>query len=375
MADATLQTSLYSTHLAMGARTVPFGGWDMPVQYSGILAEVKAVRTAVGVFDVSHMGRLYLSGPNSTDFLDWVLTGSAQTLAVGRARYCFICNKGGGVIDDTIFYRLEQDRYLLIPNAGNRIAVVEWFRRWITEKFPSGCEVDDRTMDTALIAVQGPRAAELIDGLCQLRDGSPPSSLRQFSWGEGRLKGKLERIEFFAGRTGYTGEDGMEIFCPWESGPTIAEQIFKAGAPFGLKLCGLGSRDSLRLEAGYPLYGHEISESISPLQAGLGWTVKLSKPGDFIGKAALSSEKERGPARRIIHFKLEGRRIARQGAPVFCGERQVGEIVSGTLSPIINHPIGTALIETSNVDPDALHVDLRGHKVNLDRTKPPLHKP
>ena len=243
MADATLRTSLYPTHLAMGARTVPFGGWDMPVQYSGILAEVKAVRTAVGVFDVSHMGRLYISGPQSSEFLDWVLTGSAQNLAVGRARYCFICNESGGVIDDTIFYRLEQHRYLLIPNAGNREAVVKWFQRWITEKFPGGCEIDDRTMDTALIAVQGPRAVGIIDGLCKLRDGSLPSSLRQFSWGEGLLNGKLGGTQVFVGRTGSTGEDGFELVVQTADAKPVWQSLVDAGA----LPCGLGARDVLRL--------------------------------------------------------------------------------------------------------------------------------
>jgi len=356
-------TSLYDFQRQHGARFVPFCGWELPVQFTGILDEHKAVRSHAGLFDVSHMGEVEVTGTDSEKFLDAMVANKVEGLPAGKALYTLMCYEDGGVVDDIIIYRLAPERFFLCLNACNTDKDVAWIQEH-TGSFD--CQIAHVSHEWVQLALQGPKAWDIIASL-----GVKTASLSRFDVAETALCG----VDTILARTGYTGEDGMEIFCPWESGPTIAEQIFKAGAPFGLKLCGLGARDSLRLEAGYPLYGHEISESISPLQAGLGWTVKLSKPGDFIGKAALSSEKKRGPARRIIHFKLEGRRIARQGAPVFCGERQVGEIVSGTLSPIINHPIGTALIETSNVDPDALHVDLRGHKVNLDRTKPPLHKP
>ena len=241
---------------------MPFGGWDMPVQYSGILAEVNAVRTRAGVFDVSHMGRLYISGPKATKFLDWVLTGSAQSLAVSRARYCMICNEDGGVIDDTIFYRLAEHRYLLIPNAGNRDAVLQWFHRWIDAKFPGECLVDDRTEATALIALQGPQAVEIMDGLCVLDSGAPPSSLRPFAWAEGKLAGDT----IFMGRTGYTGEDGFEVSTSAAHAPAVWQSFLDAGA----LPCGLGARDVLRLEAGLPLHGHEIDERTTPVEAGPG---------------------------------------------------------------------------------------------------------
>ena len=184
MTADNLRTPLYDTHLALGARIVPFGGWDMPVQYpGGILAEVNSVRTASGMFDVSHMGRVSISGSGSAEFLDWVLTGSAATLRVGRARYCLICNERGGVIDDTIFYRLADDRFLLIPNAGNRETVVAWLQRWIDEKFPGACTLDDQTAQTALIAVQGPVAPSVLDQLCD----NPVSGVRPFAWTEARL--------------------------------------------------------------------------------------------------------------------------------------------------------------------------------------------
>ena len=266
------------------------------------------------------------------------------------------------MVDDIIIYRLAPERFFICLNACNTHKDVEWIQKHAGS---FDCKIAHVSHEWVQLALQGPKALDIFDTL-----GVKAGALHRFGVAETTVCG----IDVILARTGYTGEDGIEIFCPWESGSSIAEQIFKAGAPFGLKLCGLGARDSLRLEAGYPLYGHEISESISPLQAGLGWTVKLDKPCDFIGKTALSAEKERGPARRIIHFKLEGRRIARQDTPVFCAERQVGEVVSGTLSPILNRPIGAALIETSDVDPQALHVDLRGHKISLEKAKPPLHK-
>ncbi len=355
MADATLQTSLYSTHLAMGARTVPFGGWDMPVQYSGILVEVNAVRTAVGVFDVSHMGRLYLSGPKAGEFLDWVLTGSAQSLTVGRARYCFICNENGGVIDDTIFYRLEQERYLLIPNAGNRKAVVEWFHRWMAEKFPRGCEITDRTMDTALIAVQGPRAAGLIDGLCQLTDGSPASSLRQFSWGEGLLKGKLGRTQLFAGRTGYTGEDGFEIVVQ----SSDAESLWQALVDAGALPCGLGARDVLRLEAGLPLHGHELDEETSPIEAGLQRFVRFDK--EYVGSQALLQQREQGTQKTLVGLTLPGRSAPRQGYAILDQGEEVGRVTSGSYSPTLDTSIAMGYVLERYASPgQTVDIDIRG---------------
>jgi len=355
LADATLRTSLYPTHLAMGARTVPFGGWDMPVQYSGILAEVNAVRTAVGVFDVSHMGRLYLSGPKATEFLDWVLTGSAQSLAVGRARYCFICNESGGVIDDTIFYRLEQDRYLLIPNAGNRKTVVEWFQRWVTEKFPSGCEIDDRTMDTALIAVQGPRAAGIINGLCQLHEGSHPSSLRPFSWGEGLLNVKRERTQFFAGRTGYTGEDGFELVVQSADAEPVWQSLVDAGA----LPCGLGARDVLRLEAGLPLHGHEIDAETSPIEAGLERFVRFDK--EYVGSQVLRKQREQGVQRSLVGLTLPGRSAPRQGYAILDQGREVGRVTSGSYSPTLDTSIAMGYVLVRYASPgQPLDIDIRG---------------
>ena len=324
----------------------------MPVQYSGILAEVSAVRKNVGIFDVSHMGRLYISGTKSTEFLDWVLTGSAESLAVGRARYCFICNESGGVIDDTIFYRLEQDRFLLIPNAGNRVTVLDWFQRWIAEKFPTGCQIVDRTMDTVLIAVQGPRAAGLLDALCLLDSGSPLSSLKMFSWGEGVFKGNLR---FFAGRTGYTGEDGFELVV--ESGDS--ETIWKSLVDAGAVPSGLGARDVLRLEAGLPLHGHEIDENTTPIEAGLQHFIRSDK--EFVGSVALGHQREHGVKNTLVGLTLPGRSAPRAEYPILNQGKQVGRITSGSYSPTLDTSIAMGyVLERHAISGSTLEIDIRG---------------
>jgi aminomethyltransferase len=359
-----LKTTLYPIHLSLGARMVPFGGWDMPVQYSGILAEVKAVRTAAGVFDVSHMGRLYISGPQATDFLDWVLTGSASTLRVGRARYCMICNETGGVIDDTIFYRLAEDRYLLIPNAGNRNEVVAWFQRWIAEKFSGGCAVDDRTMETALIAFQGPDTPQVIDRLCQMDNDEPPSALRPFAWGESKLQGKPVLV----GRTGYTGEDGFEMVVD----AADAEFAWRALLAQGATPCGLGARDVLRLEAALPLHGHEIDQNTTPIEAGLERFVRTA--GQYVGAAALQKQREQGVGRKLIGLKLPGRSAPRAGYAILAQGQEVGQITSGSYSPTLDTSIAMGYVLLRYAAPgQMLEVDIRGRPTQAEVVQLPFY--
>ena len=285
---------------------VPFGGWDMPVQYSGILSEVKAVRTTTGIFDVSHMGRVYLSGPQAGELLDWVLTGSATTLKIGRARYCMICDEAGGVIDDTIFYRLDEQRFLLVPNAGNRDKVVAWLRKWLDQRFAGGCDIEDRTLETGLLAVQGPETAHMVDRLCTLADCTNPSGLRMFTWEYGSwtvagLRGKT----IFLGRTGYTGEDGYELVVEAADAAVAWDLLVSHGAT----PCGLGARDVLRLEAGLPLHGHEIDRDTSPIEAGLERFVR--QEGEFLGSAALRKQRQDGVERKLVGLQLSGRSAPR----------------------------------------------------------------
>ena len=365
-----LQTTLYQTHLDLGARLVPFGGWDMPVQYSGIINEVKAVRTAAGLFDVSHMGRLYLSGPQAGAFLDRMLTGSATNLPVGRARYCLICNSDGGVIDDTIFYRLADDRFLLIPNAGNRPAVVDWFNRWIAAEFAggvAGVAMEDRTAETGLIALQGPAAAALLDTLCRLDrldNDAPPSSLRFFTWGEGSFQGR----PVFVGRTGYTGEDGFELSMSNSDAAPIWNALTEAGA----LPCGLGARDVLRLEAGLPLHGHEIDPQTTPIEAGLARFVR--RQGDYIGQPVLAAQREQGTERQLVGLTLPGRSAPRAEYPILAQGREVGRITSGSFSPTLDTSIAMGYVLADYSQPGtSLDADIRGRTATAEVVPLPFY--
>ena len=341
-----------------------FGGWDMPVQYSGILAEVNAVRTGVGVFDVSHMGRLYISGSRAAEFLDWVLTGAAQRLSIGRARYCMICNEAGGVIDDTIFYRLAEDRYLLIPNAGNRNAVAGWFQQWIDSSFPDQCRMEDRTEATALIALQGPQASNALDRLCTLQAGEPPSGLRPFAWAEGTLAG----IPIFAGRTGYTGEDGFEILTDAAHAPAAWQNFLDQGAV----PCGLGARDVLRLEAGRPLHGHEIDENTTPIEAGLERFVRFDK--EYVGAGVLRRQQQEGVKRRLVGLKAPGRSAPRQGYPILDEGREIGRVTSGSYSPTLDTSIGMGYVLERYAAPGRqVGVDIRGRVLPAEVVRLPFY--
>ena len=372
-----LRTALYDTHVALGARIVPFGGWDMPVQYEGVIAEVAAVRNAAGLFDVSHMGRLHIGGPNAAALLDILLTGSASGLRVGRARYCFICNEHGGVIDDTIFYRLSEDEFLLIPNAGNRPAVSLWFDRQLALHFDGrGVHITDRTMLTGLIAVQGPRAVGMVDQLCEdftpgarraSNPGRPPapSQLRPFAWGRGHIDGR----RVFIGRTGYTGEDGFELAVGSADVVPIWNKLTDAGAV----PCGLGARDVLRLEAGLPLHGHELSETITPIEAGFGRFVR--RDGGYNGADVLDHQRVYGTERRLVGLTLPGRSAPRAGYDVLADGQVVGTVASGSYSPTLEQCIAMAFVDAAHADPDTvLTVDIRGRQSQATTTEPPFYQ-
>jgi aminomethyltransferase len=359
-----LQIPLHKFHAAKGARFVAFGGWDMPVQYTSILDEHKVVRDAAGLFDVSHMGEFSVSGSDAANFLDRLVVNAVAAAPVGKAVYSPMCKSDGTVVDDLIIYRTAEDAFLVCVNAGNIEKDFGWFLKQ-AERWGLEVEIEDHSDQYALLALQGPKAVDVLTaiGLDEARE------IRRFWHSVATFGGEKIRIC----RTGYTGEDGFEIYCPPKVAEKLVTQILNKGTDFGVKLCGLGARDSLRLEAGLPLYGHELSDSITPFEASLDWTVKLNK-ADFIGKNALTEQKENGIPRRVIHFKLEGRRIAREGTPVLDAEgKTVGKVLSGTLSPILNCPIGSAIVRTEAKD-SPLFVDLRGNQLPLQVAKPPLHK-
>jgi len=355
------RTPLRDFHEQHGARLVDFSGWEMPVQYRSILEEHKAVRNAAGMFDVSHMGEVDVRGPQAGEFLDHLVTNDVSKLFPGRVLYSPMCYDHGGVVDDLLVYMRAPYDYFLCINAGN----IEKDLAWIHEQAAAyEVSVTDRSDDYALLAIQGPRAAAIVQTLT----GAKLNAIKSYHFTEGAVAG----VQCLISRTGYTGEDGFELYHAKSEAPALAEALLEAGETEGLVLAGLGARDSLRLEAGYPLYGHEITTDVSPLSAGLGWTVKLKKESDFVGKAALIAEKTDGPKRKIVFFKTGDRRIVRPGADVMTTDgAMAGKVVSGTLSPMLNEAIGSALIVASAAD-DSLVVDIRGTKFYLNLVKPPF---
>jgi aminomethyltransferase len=339
-----MRTPLYDWHVAHGARMVDFGGWDMPIQYTTITEEHVAVRTAAGVFDVSHMGRLSFGGAGALDLIQWVFTNDAAAMKDGQARYGLICNERGGVRDDVLVYRWPYG-WAMVVNASNREKIVAWI-----EAHRAGRDVQmvDQTLTTAMVAVQGPRAVELCRGLVE----ADAAQLKYYYAAPTRYRGKGCVVS----RTGYTGEDGFEFLVAADQAVTLWEELLARGA----RPCGLGARDTLRLEAAMPLYGHELSEEIDPLQAGLAWAVKLTK-GDFLGRDALLRRKDDPTLRRRVGLELEGKRIAREGAAVLRGGSAVGQVTSGTFAPTLERAIAMAYVDPALATVGtACEVDIRG---------------
>jgi len=355
------RTPLRDFHAAHGARLVDFAGWEMPVQYRSILDEHRAVRRAAGLFDVSHMGEVDVTGPEAGQFLNHLVTNDVGRLFPGRVLYSPMCRPDGGVIDDLLVYMRGPEDYFLCINAGNIAVDVAWLAEQATG---FAVTVKDRSDDYALLAVQGPRAAAIVQSLTTV----PLAPVKYYHFVEGAVAG----VPCLISRTGYTGEDGFELYHPAARAVALAEALLAAGAAEGLELCGLGARDSLRLEAGYPLYGHELTREISPLTAGLGWTVKLAKGAEFNGRAALAAEKRDGSTRQVIFFKTGDRRIVRPDTAVLAADgTPVGRVLSGTLSPMLNEAIGSALVATAAVSAP-LRVDIRGTAIDLHLVKPPF---
>lgn len=333
----------------------------MPVQYTTIVDEHRAVRERAGLFDISHMGRLTFDGPGVLEWLERVTTNQVSRLADLQTQYSLVPNDSGGVIDDILVYR-QPFAYLVVCNASNREAVKGQLDR---NRAGAAGNFVDRTLDTAMIAIQGPRALEIIQPLFD--QALEPVNYYHFTMG--RL---LERITAVVSRTGYTGEDGFEVICGAQAATSVWEALLEGGRSQGILPCGLGARDTLRLEAGMPLYGHELTESINPYAAGLGWAVKLNK-GDFVGRDALKRLKA-NPGQTRVGLVLDGKRIARQGAAVLAGERSVGQVTSGTFSPTLQLSLAMALVEPSAAVLDnRLTVDVRGHREPARVVKLPFY--
>jgi aminomethyltransferase len=366
MSDASLRrTSLYAEHVALGGRLVPFAGWEMPVQYTGIVDEHQAVRTAAGLFDVSHMGELRLRGEYAAHVVDYLVTNDAKKLVDGQAMYTCACNERGTILDDLIVYRRSQDDWLVVCNASNRDKMSAHFARAATDH----CSFEDQSDATALIALQGPRAFEVLAKLGD--DASALSSLKSFHFRDATVAG----VRCTPARTGYTGEDGVEVFCAWDDAPALWRAIVEAGRPLGLKAAGLGARDTLRLEARLSLYGNDIDETTNPLEAGLGWVVKVEK-GDFIGRAALMEIKARPFPRKLVGFEMTGRGVARHGYPLRdTSGSAVGVCTSGSPAPTVGKSIGLGYLPTAMTEVGTpFFVDCRGKNVEAVVAKTPFYK-
>ncbi len=346
-------TPLTDTHTALGARLIEFSGWLMPVQYGSIIDEHRTVRERVGLFDLSHMGELYVEGPDAGTALASALVSDPASLAIGRAHYSMICTPTGGIIDDLIVYRLAETRFLVVANAGNATIVSDA----LAERLAGFKAVlDDRSLATGLLAVQGPKAGEVLGPLTDVDLGG----LRYYAAAEGSVAG----IPALVARTGYTGEDGFEVFVDTAQTVALWGALLEAVRAADGGPIGLGARDTLRLEAGMPLYGNELDLDTNPYEAGLGRVVKLGKPGDFVGRAALEKVAADGPARRLVGLIVEGRGIARHGYPVWVGERRTGVVTSGTQSPTLGVPIAMAYVAPGDAEPGTVvEVEIRDARV------------
>jgi len=360
------RTPLNQVHRELGARMVDFGGWDMPVQYSGVIEEHLAVRQAAGLFDVSHMGEIEVRGSNALDFIQHLTINDAAKMVDGQVQYSAMCYPEGGVVDDVTLYRFSAEHFLFCVNASNTDKDFAWMQQVLADAAMADVTLKNRSAEFAQIALQGPKSAEI---LAHLTDVSL-ADIAYYHFREGTVAG----VSMIISRTGYTGEDGFELYLPSTAAVDVWQRLMTTGAGHGLMPIGLGARDTLRLEKGYALYGHELSREISPLEAGLAWITKLDK-AEFVGKAALVAQKSDGVPRRRIGLVMQERGIPREGYPVFAGGREVGIVTSGTMSPSLKVGVALALVEPGAAGVDGeLEVAVRNRCMRAKVVRPPFLK-
>lgn len=369
-------TALYEEHKKAGASFTDFGGWQMPLKYTSELAEHHAVRNAAGLFDLSHMGEVWVTGPDAAAFLDYALAGKLSAMAVGKAKYSLICQEDGGIIDDLITYRRGDEKFLVVPNAGNAKVVAAA----LAERAANfNVTVEDVSAETSLIAVQGPKAEAILLRLVPAAQHGLVTELKYYAAVEVPFMVAGTSQELLLARTGYTGEDGFEIYVPNDDAAALWQALLAIAEDGELTPAGLACRDSLRLEAGMPLYGNELSREGNPYSAGLGPVVALSKEGDFVGKAALAALKEAGAGsttgRKLVGLKGLGRRAGRGHYPVLKDGAVVGEVTSGQPSPTLGYPVAMAYVDVELAEPGtALDVDLRGKAEPFEVVALPFYK-
>ena len=359
------KTALYDNHKNSGAKMVEFAGWEMPVQYEGLRQEHLAVRSTVGIFDVSHMGEVEIIGADARELCQKLTSNNVNKIVPGQAQYSVMCNHDGGAVDDVISYMLGDDHFFICVNAANTEKDYNWILQ-IKDEFKFESEVINASSEYSQIAIQGPNAASLLTKLM----GQEISSIKRFRFAKIVWSG----VENIVARTGYTGENGYEVFLPWNYGPTLWNELLTQGQEFGIKECGLGCRDTLRLEMGYPLYGNELNDTTNPVESGLGFFVKYSdEDNDFIGKEAILKQIDRGLNNRLIGFEMTDRGIARHGYKITQDANIVGTVTSGTHSPSLDKSIGMGLID-SNCDEINLCVDIRNKYRKIEIVEIPFYK-
>lgn len=358
------KTPLNAVHRELGAKMVVFGGWDMPVEYSGLIAEHMAVREAAGLFDVSHMGEFEIAGPGALAFLQRTTSNDAARLADGQCQYTALPMDNGAAVDDAVLYRVSAERFLMVVNAGN----IEKDFEWLRARRPERCELRNRSDEFALLALQGPRAQEILQPLTAV----DLPSVKFYHFAEGAVAG----VPAIVSRTGYTGEDGFEVFVPPGAAVPLWQALIEKGRGAGLVPAGLGARDTLRLEARMCLYGNDLDETTTLVEAGLGWIVSVDPArGDFPGRAVLEAQKKDGPPRKLVGFEVLGRGIARHGHPVHLGDRVVGAVTSGTYAPYVKKNIGLCYLPAArSAVGTELEIDIRGRRVPARVVPTPFYK-
>jgi aminomethyltransferase len=360
--DALRRTSLYDAHVAAGGRLVPFAGWELPIQYAGISEEHEAVRTRAGLFDVSHMGEIVVEGPGALDTVQRLITNNAARLEVGQGLYSPMCLGSGGIIDDLTVFRQAATRYLFIVNAATRAKDLAWM-----QQHAGSAIVSDRSDEFTLLALQGPRAEAILSEV----SGGDIAAMPPFHM---RSDLRIAGVAVHVSRTGYTGEDGFEIAGDWSQAAIVWDALLRAGKPHGLTPAGLGARDTLRLEAGFMLYGSDIDEATSPLEAPLGWTVKFEK-AEFIGRDALARQKAEGPGRKLVGLQPGERAIPRQHFGIRAGGQTVGEVTSGTFSPTLRRPIAMGYVTAALAAAGTVvEIDVRGKPAPATVVRLPFYR-
>ncbi len=360
------RTPLYSLYKEYNAKTVDFGGWELPVQFSGIKKEHEVTRTAAGLFDVSHMGEILVEGEDSESFLQKMLTNDLSKLTIGKAQYTIMCYENGGTVDDLIVYKLQDDKFLLVVNAAN----TEKDYEWLLMHQAGNVRLRNVSAEYVQLAIQGPKAETILQKLTS-------TNLSEITFFRFRDDIKFENTkhEALVSRTGYTGEDGFEIYINPEDGTSLWRTILEQGKEEGIEPIGLGARDTLRFEAALPLYGQELSTTITPIEAGLSFAVKTEKDADFIGKEVLKQQKENGASKRLVGIEMIDKGIPRHGYEIYVGEEKVGEVTSGTQSPTLQKNIGLALVDANYAEPGTeLEVQVRKRKLKAVVIRKPFYK-